>query len=240
MVTDFATTESPSQAIAHEVIVSAGNILGAAGFKRNEIAGFFRQAADQLGDAADRPSPAWSVGDGPRVASGQESRADRSLADLQADFSGISAVRALANIAVDPEMVARLRGGSEPARPHLDLALRMFPYIAEAQNWLRDTAREAGYEIVTDRRQWLAAVPAEALAQDRQVVFLEDFEAACKPCLDFVTALVAAIESGNDSDALNILLHGLVSCGIIVTYALKIELESAVAKLIPRSLDAAL
>ena len=45
-------------AIAHETIVSAGNILAAAGFSRMEIAAAFRQAADQLAPAAPPPAEA--------------------------------------------------------------------------------------------------------------------------------------------------------------------------------------
>jgi hypothetical protein len=225
-------------ALAQEVIVSAGNILVAAGFQRDEIAGFFRQAADQLGSTAGPENSANPpCGDHP-VQPAREIRPAGSVAEMLTRFAEIAPVRALADIAVGPQLVAGLRDGPEPARPHIDLALKMLPQVAEAQGWLRDTAREAGFEVVTSRQQWLAEAAPEALARVGHMVFLDDFEAACKPCFDFLAALVAAVVRENDEQALNVLLHGLVSCGIIITYGLKIELETAVEKLIPRRIDA--
>ncbi len=150
---------------------------------------------------------------------------------MQLDFAEIAPVRALAISAVAPHVIAGLRGGSATARPHLELALQMFPQVAAAQNWLRDTAREAGFEVISDRRQWLPDPSGEV----GQIVFLDDFERAWQPCFDFVAALMAALVHDHDPDALDILLHGLVSCGIIVNHELKIELETAVARLVPQS-----
>ena len=228
--------------IAQEVIVSAGNILTAAGFGRAEIAEFFRQAADVLAppgppagppagtavrpDARPAPAPAAppapAAGDHPAAMTAEE---------IRAGFVDIAPVRALVRMAVDPEVTAHLRAGSEAAAPHIDLALQMLPLVAEAQDWLRDTAAGAGLTIHPDRRQWLAEVLPEDRAGITGTLFLDDFEAAYRPCFDFVTALAAAVICENDEAALNQLLHGLVSCGVIVTYDLKNQLEAGVGKL---------
>jgi hypothetical protein len=228
LIDNSSADETDKQAVAREVIVSAGNILTAAGFRRDEIAGFFQQAADHLAITASRKEPSPPVSVPPA----------RSIAEMRARFVELAPVRALVEIVVGPQVIAGLRSGLVPARPHIELVLSMLPQVAEAQNWLHDTAHEAGLQVVANRQQWLADAPPEDLAQIGQKLFLDDFEALYNPFFDLITAVIAAVVCENDEEALNVLLQALVSCGVIVTHDLKLQLEAAVVKLVPMNIAA--
>jgi len=235
LATSSASDGDDKLAIAQEVIVSAGNILAAAGFRRDEIAAFFRQAADQLASVAPSAPPVRAASSAPPAT---EAPPLRSIAEMQAAFAEIPPVRALAGMAVDPQVIAGLRDGSEPASPHIDHALQMLPQVAEAQNWLRDTAMAAGLTFAADRRCLRDEAGAEPVIAADDTLFFDDFEAAYKPCLDFVTALAAAVVCENDEQALNLLLRGLVSCGVIPSYELKNQMVASVEQLVPRTAEA--
>lgn len=191
-------------AIAGQVIVSAGNILVAAGFTREEIRAFFLQAADQLADANE-----------PQVA---ESGA---AAGLKAEFARTDAVRQLA------AGCAQAHDPNASLRDRFDLAMRMIPLVAEAQHWLRREAAQAGLPVIADRRQ------DDGAAAGRALVF-EDYEECYAPALDHLGALLEDLARAGDGEAVAFLLQTMTDEGITITHALGQTIQGALEAMAPR------
>lgn len=178
-------------AIAEQVIVSAGNILVAAGFTRAEIRSFFQQAADQL----EQPAPS-AAGDDP----------------LRAAFAASSAVRKLAEL--EPRVHALPAAGvpGVPLRDHFDIAMQMIPLVAEAQDWLRRAASEAGLPIHADRQ--VASATGQAAAG---ALYYEDFTDQLGFAFDHLRTLCQQLAAQDDGEALAFLLAFLTDNGVIIT-----------------------
>ncbi|MCW1427524.1 hypothetical protein [Novosphingobium sp. JCM 18896] len=183
------------QALAQEVIVSAGNVLRAAGFGREEIGFFFRQAADMLDGAAPPApkSPAASVG---------------GLAQVAAQFAGSSAVRELHRLGVEGQALLPLTGESPQLKQGFDTAMQIVPLLAEAQSALRGLAEEVGLPLCATR--------AEAEQAQADVVCLETFETAYDEALALLRAVIEALIERRDGEAFAFLLGHFAENGVII------------------------
>lgn len=184
-------------AIAGQVIVSAGNILVAAGFTREEIRSFFLQAADQLADA-----------DEAQVADSGTARG------LKAEFARTDAVRQLA------AGCGRAQDANASLRDRFDLAMRIIPLVAEAQHWLRRAATQAGLSVIADRRQHHPETAEAALV-------FEDYEDCYAPALDHLGALLEDLARADDDEAVAFLLQTMTDQGVTITHALGQTIQGA-------------
>lgn len=212
----IANTPSPAGdrlGIAEQVIVSAGNILVAAGFGREDIARFFRQAADQIDggqiDGAQQGAPA--APQGPAQA-------------MLAAYRAIAPVRTIARLLAEAGALAHPQSGPVALRDGYDLAMRLIPQIAEAQGWLRDTAREAGLVLATDDHPQPGGAPGEALR-------LEEFHFAYDAGFALIAAVAETLAGQQDEQALRLILMSLVDNNIAVSRELKTAMERAIARL---------
>jgi hypothetical protein len=212
-------------AIAEQVIVSAGNILVAAGFGREEIESFFRQAADQL--AAD------SEGAVLQGASGDAQ--DPAMHKLRSDFHASAPVRELS------KLQARAAGldpaGDEAAalKDHFDLAMQAVPHIADAQEWLRRTADQAGLRIFADRREFRSDTANRGLPDSSEAIFFEDFESAYAQSFGLICAVTGSLAERGDEQAFAFLLESLLENGVIITYEAKQAMERSAEVLAAKS-----
>lgn len=204
-------------AIAEQVIVSAGNILVAAGFGREEIGSFFRQAAEQLGAGADGDA-------GERVAgqAGGASPAPRRsarLAALLGEFHAIPPVRELELLQARAGELADPGDGDPAALEHsVELALEMITHIGAAQDWLRSMAEEARLPLVADRG---TATPGESDA-----IFLDTFEAAYQASFAWIAAAFRRLGMQGEDRLFRVLLVALVENNVTITPALKLAIET--------------
>jgi len=198
-------------AIAEQVIVSAGNILVAAGFGREEIESFFRQAADQL--AADGDSAV------------SDSAEDSELGKLRSDFHASAPVRELS------KLQARAAGLKPPGddtaalKDHFDLAMQAVPHIADAQEWLRRAAEEAGLRIFADRREFQIDTANRGMPHSSEAIFFEDFETAYAPSFGLICSVTSSLAERGDEQAFAFLLESLLENGVIITYEVKQTME---------------
>ena len=210
----LANTPSPAGdklGIAEQVIVSAGNILVAAGFGRDDIARFFRQAADQI-DGGQQGGPAAATepqGPAPAILSA---------------YRTIAPVRTMARLMAEAGALPHPQAGPAALRDCFDLAMRLIPQIAEAQGWLRDTAREAGLVLATDDHPQPGAAPGATLQ-------LEEFHFACEPGFALIAAVAETLAGQRDEEALRLILMSLVDNNIAVSRELKTVMERAIARL---------
>ncbi|MDE2403207.1 MAG: hypothetical protein KGM17_00640 [Sphingomonadales bacterium] len=181
-------------ALAREVVVSAANVLRAAGFAREEIAAFFAQAAAQL--------EAHAVPDDPLTATA------RAFADLPP-------VRDLQPLVTEAHALLPLRDEVPALKQAFDLAMRAAPLLAEAQDGLRALAREAGLT--------LAATAAEPRG-DGPVVCLEEFAGAYAGVDDLVAQLAEALVARGDREAFAFLLGHFAEHGVVITGRLQAAL----------------
>lgn len=204
-MTDF---EPDRLGIAQQVIRSAGDVLRAAGFSRDEIGSFFRQAADHLaGGAADQPPPAGGV-----------------VELLAADFAGTPPGREFAQLNAQALRLG-LPQGDAPLAGHFDLAMKMIPLIAEAQNCVRGAARNAGLQIFADRLTGEAHGGPGAL-------YFDDFKPLWAESFDLIAALLAALSDRGDEEAFAFLLESLLENSVVISLELKEAIEQA-AKALP-------
>jgi hypothetical protein len=199
-------------AIAQQVIKSAGDVLRAAGFSRDEIGSFFRQAADHLETRADAPSPVPAGGGfiDQFAREFAESRPGREMAQLNAQVVGMGL----------PDRDAPLAG-------HFDLAMKLIPLIAEAQNALRSVASKAGLQVFADRRVGDAQAGAAAL-------YFDDFQALWSDSFELLAALLAALSDRGDEEAFAFLLESLLENSVVISFELKETIERAAQAITPR------
>lgn len=205
-------------AIARQVIVSAGDILVAAGFGRDEIAAFFRQAADHLGGA---------------LQAGPADASPRGGEDILSRYRAIAPVRALAGLTAEAAALASAAHGGEALKDAYDLAMKIIPHIAEAQGWLRAAAREAGLRIAADSRQRPDGL-AEGRA-DGEDLLMGEFEFAYRDGFDLIASVVTVLAGQDDEEAFRLILMSLVENGITVSGELKSAIETAAGKLAEKS-----
>lgn len=212
--------ESPSidrQALAGQVIVSAGNVLAAAGFRREEIADFFRQAAEQLAPGSSN-SPGVSVVDGRQAEDG--------LAPIRAAFESNTSVRELQELAARTEGLVPLLGDTLKLKDCFDAAMKMVPLLAEAQNGLRKLVEEAALPLFPNRAEWMKAVETnERPESSSPVVCLEDFETAYQGVFDVICAVVDELARRGDKEAFSFLLAHLADNGIVINASLQTSIE---------------
>ena len=207
------------QALAEQVIVSAGNILVAAGFAPREIGFFFRQAADQL-DPVSPASPA-----APDVAHG-------SLARVQSAFAQSGPVSELRRLAAQGQALPPLSGEGSALKDCFDLAMRMAPLLAEAQKGLRALAEEAGLPLFATRDEWMkAAGPSTAAVDLQPAVCLEDFEVAYRGAFDVIGAVAHELLRRQDGEAFAFLLGHLAENGVVISRDLHASIEKGMEQL---------
>lgn len=201
------------QALAEQVIVSAGNILVAAGFAPREIGFFFRQAADQLAPL----SPA---------APAPPERGHDSLARIRSAFAQSGPVSELRRLTVQAQALPPLSGEGSALKDGFDLAMRMAPLLAEAQNGLRALAEEAGLPLFANRSEWMRnAGPSGAASEARSAVCLEDFEAAYPGASEAIGAVADELLRRRDTEAFAFLLGHLAENGVVISPGLHASIE---------------
>lgn len=198
-------------AVADQVIVSAGNILRAAGFTREEIGSFFRQAADQL---APNDMPNDAAGEVPVAPS------ESSLARLKNDFIASESVQELMRMGTGASALPPI---AEPdaLKRHFDLAMQMIPQIAAAQEWLRAAAAKDGLVLAANQNEWFASNGEGESQAEGKVVFLDEFEAAYAHSLATVGAVVDALVDHDDERAFAFLLECLLENSVVITAEMK-------------------
>ena len=184
-------------ALAREVIVSAANVLRAAGFERGEIAGFFEDAAAQLG--------------------GGEVGADDPLTVVAQRFARCGPVGALQELAGEALPLLPLGEDLAALKATFDLAMRIVPQLAEAQAALRGLAREAGLP--------LAATEAQSGEVGAEVVCLERFAGAYSGAVAVIGAVVEALVARGDGEAFAFLLRHLADNEVVIAGPLQGHLE---------------
>lgn len=194
-------------ALAREVIVSAGNVLRAAGFGREEIGAFFAEAAAQLG-AGEAPAPA---------------RPADPLAQVVLAFSECAALHRLQALAGEALLLPPLGEDMAALKRAFDLAMQMAPVLAEAQDALRGLAEEAGLPLV--------ATLAEAQAAEGAVVCLEAFAGAYAGASEAIGTLVDALAAREDGEAFAFLLRHLGENGVVIAGPLQARLARGAALL---------
>lgn len=187
-------------AIAEQVIVSAGNVLRAAGFDRKEIASFFHQAAAQLSGGA------------PPASEPETGRVTR----LHAEFTAIPPVRELLRLQRE-HLTDALPASEEALEAQFALAMEIIPHLGAAQEWLRGMADEAGLALQTSR--------AEGQEDARGTLFLEDFEAVYGPSFTLIASLLETLVAQGHEAAVRPLLLSLVNNNVTVTSGLKRSME---------------
>lgn len=211
--------EDQKHMVADQVIVSAGNILSAAGFSRDDIAHFFRQAADQLALSAPRPPASASPVGGQMAPLHDAFRQSKPVADLQPLITQARALPPLGN-----------------EGPHLktgfDLAMQMAALLAEAQNGLRASAREAGLPLYANRAEWRATVGADDLSTAAPALCLEDFEPVYRGAFEAIGAVLEELLRRKDTEAFTFLLGHLAENGVAIDSGLRGSIEKA-AQLLP-------
>lgn len=199
----MADFEEDRLAIAQQVIKSAGDVLRAAGFDREEIGSFFRQAADHLSGSGEASSAGPSEG-------GLMER-------LAAEFAETPPGREIAQLNAEVLRLG-LPNAEGVLAGHFDLAMKMIPLIAEAQNLVRVVAGNAGLKVHADRR--VAADAGDAL-------YFEEFRPLWAHGFDLIAALAAALSQRGDEEAFAFLLESLLENSVVISFELKEAIERA-------------
>lgn len=220
MAADGHKPEIDRVAVAEQVIVSAGKILAAAGFHRDEIGEFFRQAADQLAGADAAPN-------GGIVVSASPPRPVRyQLNAIRAEFNTIPPVAELMMLQARAEAIDPSREDSAAIDGCLDLAMDMVPHIGAAQEWLRGMAEQKHLTIVAGRS---AAEPSGQEGNGAGgvgLIYLEDLEAIYRPALDLVDRTFQLLGRHGQNHAFQTLLATLADNCIVITTELKKTIET--------------
>lgn len=191
------------QALAQEVIVSAGNVLRAAGFGREEIGFFFRQAADMLGGASIAARPDRPTG---------------TLARVVTQFAASTSVQELQCLGAEGQGLLPFGRESPQLKQGFDMAMQIVPLLAEAQAALRQLAEEAGLPLFATR--------GDAAAAEGEAVCLEAFELAYADAQAVLVAVIEALLECQDGEAFAFLLGHLAENGVVVGG----DLQAAIAK----------
>lgn len=216
--------EDQKQAIAEQVIVSAGNILVAAGFEREEIGAFFRQAADQL--APSHPHPEVARAQAPA----SSPRPD--MAPVHAAFRQSKAVADLQPLILQAQALLPLDRDGAQLKEAFDLAMQMAGHLAEAQNGLRMLAKEAQLPVYASREEWMESTGITDLSQALPAICLEDFEPAYRGAFDAIGAVLEELLRREDAEAFTFLLGHLAENGVAIDGGLRASIEKA-ARLLP-------
>jgi hypothetical protein len=206
------------QAIADQVIVSAGNILVAAGFGREEIGFFFRQAADHLAPA----SP------GSETAPGSE---QSGLAGISAAFERSKPVSQLQQLIVQAQALLPLHRESPHLKQCFDLAMQMAPLVAEAQKGLRVVAEQAGLPMFATRGERLANAGDPDAAGAPPAICLEDFEDVYRGAFETIGAVADELVAREDPEAFTFMLGHLAQNGVVIDRALHAAIEKGLQQL---------
>ena len=178
-------------ALAGQVIRSAGDVLLAAGFNREEIGSFFRQAAERLQSGADQTagSATGSVAEGPR--------------SIRAELAEGAAVRKLADLV--PPMRESL-----PLRDRFDLAMQTIVVIAEAQEDLRRLARKADLRVMPGNPDG----PLDG--QGAGALIFADYEDLWRDALVFVIEVLGLLAEEQDEEAFAFMLAFMTDNGLVI------------------------
>ena len=223
MATGNGDTGPDRLAIAEQVIVSAGNILVAAGFSPEEIGSFFRQAADQL---AGKPDSDSAVAQGAAF-SAEEPGMDK----LQSEFRASAPVRELSKLGARAESLGLPGDNPASLKDHFDLAMQMVPHIADAQEWLRRAAEEEGRLVFANRREFQMDAANEVGPEGSDALFFEDFEAAYAQSFGLICSVIDALAEQGDEQAFAFLLESLFENSVVITYEVKQTMERGVSAL---------
>lgn len=202
----ISQNESPivdRQALAEQVIVSAANVLSAAGFTRAEISDFFRQAADQLQVAL---APATEAAPRP----------DHRLAHVATEFSRHAAVQELHGLAAKAATLLPVEPGGDGLRDAFDLAMQAVPLLAEAQQALRALATDASISLVPNHTERERRIASGEEPGDEIILCLEDFEALYIGAFDIIGAAAGALAADRDSEAFTFLLAHLADNAVVL------------------------
>jgi hypothetical protein len=213
--------EAPSidrQAIAEQVIVSAGNVLVSAGFSPEEIGAIFRQAADHLAPAVSRAPVPVSPDPQGLEAVRAAFRRSRAVADLQPLIT-----QARARLPLD--------GDGPQLKDCFDLAMQMAPLLAQAQDALRALAKEAGLPVFATREEWMASAGATDPAGAPPPVCLDDFETAYRGAFEAIATVVEELLRREDGEAFAFLLGHLAENSVVIDRSLRLTIERGMALL---------
>jgi hypothetical protein len=201
------------QAIADQVIVSAGNILVAAGFGRAEIGLIFRQAAEHLAPLSPRS-------EAPRDLEPMD------LSRIRAAFVRFKPVSQLQPLIARAQALFPLDREDADLKQCFDLVMQMAPLIAEAQKGLRGLAEEAGLPVFASRDA--SADPGMTGADDAlPAVCLDDFETAYRGAFEAIGAVADELLRREDSEAFTFLLGHLAQNDVVIDRALHAVIERA-------------
>lgn len=198
------------QAIADQVIVSAGNILVAAGFGREEIGFFFRQAADHLAPVS---PPVATLHSGPTGLSG-----------IHAAFERSKPVSQLQPLIAQAQNLLPLRPEGPELKECFDLAMQMAPLLAEAQNGLRALAQDAGLTLFASREELMTSA---GTLESPDSACLEDFEAVYRGAFEAIGAVADELLRRKDAEAFSFLLGHLAENSVVIDRALRTSVEKA-------------
>lgn len=211
------------QRLAEQVIVSAGNVLAAAGFGREEIGHFFRQAADQLAPAAGTATP---------------DHAETSLRTVQAPMEPVLAaflqsrpVCELQALAAQAQALEPLDCDGPQLKSAFDLAMQMAALLGEAQHGLRTLAREAQIPVFNSRDEWMDEIGTRDLSAASPAICLEDFEPACRKAFGGIGAVLDELARREDTEAFTFLLGQLAENGVVIDSVLRASVERGAALL---------
>lgn len=207
------------EALAGQVIVSAGNILATAGFTRAEIGDFFRQAAEQLQHGIPGPSTEG------------KQQADSRLAHVATEFSRNPAVHELHDLATKAGLLLPIKAEGDDLRNAFDLAMKAVPLIAEAQQALRALAADASLPLVPNQAERKRKAASEEEPDDTLIICLEDFEALYVGVFDVIGAVADSLARGNDGEAFTFLLAHLADNAVILSPRLQTLFEEGARSL---------
>jgi hypothetical protein len=193
----------------------AGKILSAAGFDREDIAHFFRQAADQLAPQSPRAEAP------PRSA-----RAD--MAPVHAAFRQSKPVADLQPLIAQARALPPLGEEGPQLKTAFDLAMQMSALLAEAQNGLRALAKDASLPVYASREELRESDPSESTP----ALCLEDFEPAYRGAFEAIGAVLEELLRREDAEAFTFLLGHLAENGVAIDGGLRAAIEKA-ARLLP-------
>lgn len=213
MTVDVKSPAPERLAVADQVIISAGNILRVAGFRRDEIAMFFRQAADHLGAES-------SASSSPIVLT----RKERFLQNL----GSITPILALMELNVDTVSQGQAKGS---LMDRFDLAMRTIPHIAAAQDWVRAAAAEAGLRIIAEEPEMSGGRAHADLIDAATAIGFDEIHPTYASGFAMVESVVGTLADQGDEEALNLILMSLVENSVVVSRELRFAIETAVERL---------
>lgn len=217
------TDETPKidrEALAEQVIVSAGNVLATAGFTREEIGDFFRQAAEQLQiSPVSAPVPDATPG------------FDNRLAQVANMFSQNPAVHELHELAAKANALLPVQPEGDGLRDAFDMTMKAIPLLAEAQQSLRAVAMEVSLPLVPSHAERERRATSGDITGNDPIVCLEDFEALYSRVFEVMGAVADVLVKQQDREAFTFLLGHLADNGVILNSRLQLAFEEGMRSL---------